>query len=60
LSHSGHVHDGVGARGVRGAIVGDHGSPVAFPGVANKLVVTHLVAIAALDVLVRVGFLGAG
>ena len=50
LSHSGHVHGGVGARGVRGAIVGDHGSPVAFSGVA----------VATFDVFVGVGLLGAG
>ena len=50
LSHSGHVHDGVGARGVRGAVVGDHGSPVAFSGVA----------VATFDVFVGVGLLGAG
>jgi hypothetical protein len=60
LSHSGHVHGGVGARGVRSAVVGNHGSPVAFPGVADELVVTHLVAVAALDVLVGVGLFGAG
>jgi hypothetical protein len=60
LSHSGHVHGGVGARGVRGAVVGDHGSPVAFPGFADELVVTHFVAVATLDVLVGVGFPGAG
>ncbi len=60
LSHSGHVHDGVGARGVRGAVVANHGGAVVFPGVADKLVVAYLVAVAALDVLVRVGFPGAG
>ena len=60
MSRSGHVHDGVGARGVRGAVVGDHGGPVAFPGVADELVVAHLVAVAALDVLVGVRLPGAG
>ncbi len=45
LSHSRHVHGGVGARGVRGAVVGDHGGPVAFSEVADELVVAHLVAV---------------
>jgi len=60
LSHSGHVHGGVGARGVRGAVVGDHGGPVAFSGVADELVVAHLVAVATFDIFVGVGLLGAG
>ena len=60
LSHSGHVHGGVGARGVRGAVVGDQGGPVAFSGVADELVVAHLVAVATFHIFVGVGFLGAG
>jgi hypothetical protein len=60
LSHSGHVHGGVGARGVRCAVVGDHGSPIAFSGVADELVVAHLVAVATFDIFVGVGLLGAG
>ncbi len=60
LSHSGHVHGGVGARGVRGAVVGDHGSPVAFSGVADELVVTNLVAVVTFVVFVGVGLFGAG
>jgi hypothetical protein len=59
LSHSRHVHDGIGARGVRGAVVANNGGAIAFPGVADELVVAHLVAVAALDLLVRVGFPGA-
>ncbi len=59
MSHSRHVH-GVGTRGVRGAVFGDHGGAIAFPGMANELVVTHLVAVAALDVFVGVGLSGAG
>ncbi len=60
MSHSGHVHGGVGARGVRGAVVGNHGSPVALSGVADELVVAHLVAVATFDIFVGVGLLGAG
>ena len=59
LRQSGSVHGGIGVRGVRSAVGPDHWGAITFTGVADKLVVAHLVAIAAFDVFVRVGFLGA-